>query len=325
MTIRTEPFTALNRKLERMMPFITPAGVLIALIFGKYFVSLKPLVNILFGLMTFFGAMKISADDIKSAFRKPMFIIAYVCASFIVMPLIAQLVSKVFFHDSIIVGSGYNLVRAVPTAVVGSVWASMFHGNLAVSLAVLLIDTLLAPALTPLMLKLFTGTAVQLDALGMMQSLCTMVVIPFLLGLVFNHFFKRQIKETIAPITNPISKILFFVEIIINVSQVSERIIREASWDYVLVIIAALCLSVTGFLVGHLISRLMRLQYKEDISITFAVALRNTNAALVLAIGFLPELAALPIIFSIVIQQTLAAIMGKLLFRKKSENPIPSR
>lgn len=61
---------------------------------------------------------------------------------------------------------------------------------------------------------------------------------------------------------------------------------------------------------------MMRLQKKEDVSITFAVALRNTNAALVLAIGFLPELAALPIIFSIVIQQTLAAIMGKLLFKE---------
>ena len=81
-------------------------------------------------------------------------------------------------------------------------------------------------------------------------------------------------------------------------------------------IVAALILSILGFLTGHMVSRVIRLQKKEDVSITFAVALRNTNAALVLAIGFLPELAALPIIFSIVIQQTLAAIMGKLLFKE---------
>ena len=314
--INTAPFIKLNKKFEKIMAFITPTAVLIALIFGKYFVPLKPLVNILFGLMTFFGAMKISAEDMKAAFKKPLFIVAYVIASFLIMPLFAQLISKTLFSNSIIVGSGYNLVRAVPTAVVGSVWATMFNGNLAVSLAILLIDTLLAPAITPFMLKIYTGTAVQLDTFGMMKSLCFMVVIPFILGIVFNHFFKKQIKETIGPITNPISKILFFVEIIINVSQVSQRIVSEASWDYALVIVAALILSVLGFLTGHMVSIVISLQKKEDVSITFAVALRNTNAALVLAIGFLPELAALPIIFSIVIQQTLAAIMGKLLFKE---------
>lgn len=314
--INTAPFIKLNKKFEKIMAFITPTAVLIALIFGKYFVPLKPLVNILFGLMTFFGAMKISAEDMKAAFKKPLFIVAYVIASFLIMPLFAQLISKTLFSNSIIVGSGYNLVRAVPTAVVGSVWATMFNGNLAVSLAILLIDTLLAPAITPFMLKIYTGTAVQLDTFGMMKSLCFMVVIPFILGIIFNHFFKKQIKETIGPITNPISKILFFVEIIINVSQVSQRIVSEASWDYALVIVAALILSVLGFLTGHMVSIVISLQKKEDVSITFAVALRNTNAALVLAIGFLPELAALPIIFSIVIQQTLAAIMGKLLFKE---------
>lgn len=314
--INTAPFIKLNKKFEKIMAFITPTAVLIALIFGKYFVPLKPLVNILFGLMTFFGAMKISAEDMKAAFKKPLFIVAYVIASFLIMPLFAQLISKTLFSNSIIVGYGYNLVRAVPTAVVGSVWATMFNGNLAVSLAILLIDTLLAPAITPFMLKIYTGTAVQLDTFGMMKSLCFMVVIPFILGIIFNHFFKKQIKETIGPITNPISKILFFVEIIINVSQVSQRIVSEASWDYALVIVAALILSILGFITGHVVSRVMRLQKKEDISITFAVALRNTNAALVLAIGFLPELAALPIIFSIVIQQTLAAIMGKVIFKE---------
>ena len=314
--INTAPFIKLNKKFEKIMAFITPTAVLIALIFGKYFVPLKPLVNILFGLMTFFGAMKISAEDMKAAFKKPLFIVAYVIASFLIMPLFAQLISKTLFSNSIIVGSGYNLVRAVPTAVVGSVWATMFNGNLAVSLAILLIDTLLAPAITPFMLKIYTGTAVQLDTFGMMKSLCFMVVIPFILGIVFNHFFKKQIKETIGPITNPISKILFFGEIIINVSQVSQRIVSEASWDYALVIVAALILSILGFIIGHVVSRVMRLQKKEDVSITFAVALRNTNAALVLAIGFLPEIAALPIIFSIVIQQTLAAIMGKVIFKE---------
>lgn len=309
-----ESFNKLNKKFENIMPFITPAGVIIALLFGRLFVPLKPLVSILFGLMTFFNAMKISTDDILDAFKRPIFILAYVIASFIIMPLLAELISRTAFRTEIIVGSGYNLVRAVPTAVVGSVWATMFHGNITVSLAILLLDTLLAPLITPFMLNLFTGTVIQIDTYGMMRSLCLMVVIPFILGLIFHHFFHKKIKEYIEPITNPISKILFFSEIIINVSQVSERIVQGISWSYMLIIVSAFLLSALGFIIGHLISRAFRLSRQEDVSVTFAAALRNTNAALVLAIGFLPELAALPIIFSIVIQQTLAAAIGKFLF-----------
>ncbi len=310
-----EKMNNMNRQLERLMPFMTPAGVLIALVFGHIFIPLKPLVNILFGLMTFFGAMKISLKDMKESFHHPVFIAAYAAASFLIMPIIAEGISLILFRSNRIIGAGYNMVRAVPTAVVGSVWATMFHGNITVSLAVLLLDAILAPVITPLMLNLFTGTVIEIDTFSMMKSLCFMVVIPFILGLIFNHFFNHEIKEYIGPISNPISKILFFLEIIINVSQVSERIVQSISWKYLLAIVASIVLSASGFAVGHIISRAFRLGRKEDISITFAVALRNTNAALVLAIGFLPEVAAFPIILSIVIQQTLASVIGRILFR----------
>lgn len=310
-----EKFNTTNKALEKAMPLITPTGVLIALLFGKYFIPLKPLVNILFGFMTFFGAMKINARDILDAFKKPIFILVYALASFLAMPLIAKLIATTMFNSNLIVGSGYNMIRAVPTAIVGSVWATMFHGNLTVSLAILLLDTMLAPIVTPFMLNLSTGTILQFDTISMMKSLFFMVVLPFLIGLIFNHFYSNEIKEYIGPITNPISKMLFFVEIIINVSQVSERLISGASLAYIISIIAAILLSISGFAIGHILCKIFKVSIKEDISVTFAVALRNTNAALVLAIGFLPEAASLPIILSIVIQQTLAAIMGKILFQ----------
>ena len=310
-------FNSLNKRLNKLMPLITPTGVILALIIGKYFAPLKPIVNPLFGVMTFLGAMKISFKDMLDALKKPLFIIVFALSSYIAMPLVAELISLLFFNGNKALGSGFNLVRAIPTAVVGSIWAGIYQGNIAISLAVLLLDTILAPFMTPLMLKIFTGAAVQIDSFGMMKSLVFMVVIPFALGLVFNHFFKKQIKEYIGPATNPLSKIILLFVILINVSQVSGRIIEDASLSYVLIAIAAVILAVIGFPVGYVLCHLFKLKRGETVSITFAVAMRNISAALVLAISYLPEAAALPVIFYIVFQQTTAAIMGHAFFSSK--------
>lgn len=312
-------FVALDKRLNKMMPFITPTGVIIALFLGSIFTPLKPLVNPLFGIMTFFGAMKISAKDMVDAIKRPFFILAFVLASYIVMPLCAEIISFVFFNGNKDVGSGYNLIRAIPTAVVGSIWATIYHGNLAVSFAILMLDTALAPIMTPFLLKIFTGTTVYVDSVGMMKSLCIMVVIPFILGLVFNHFFAKPIKEKVAPVTNPLSKLILLLVVIINVSQVSNRIVENISWSYLIIAVAAVLLAAAGFPVGKLSCRIFKLQEKDTIAITFAVAMRNISAALVLAIDFLPPAAALPVIFSIVFQQTTAALMGHALFGKEPE------
>lgn len=309
-------FVVVDKKLNKLMPFITPAGVILALLLGNIFAPLKPIVNPLFGVMTFFGAMKISAKDMVDAIKKPFFIIAFALASYIAMPLVAELVSFIFFNGNKDLGSGYNLVRAIPTAVVGSIWATVYHGNLAVSFSVLLLDTALAPVLTPFLLKLFTGATVHVDTAGMVKSLCIMVVIPFILGLIANHFFSKPIKQKVAPVTNPLSKVILLFVIIINVSQVSGRIIEDLSWSYILIAVAAVLLAICGFPIGKLSSKICRLNREDTIAITFAVAMRNISAALVLAIDFLPAPAALPVIFSIVFQQTTAALMGHALFGK---------
>lgn len=309
-----------DKALNKFMPFITPTGVLMALVFWKVLLPLKPMVNFLFGIMTFFGAMKISIKDMTSALKRPLFILSFVLASYIIMPLVAQMLSLVFFPGNRGIGSGFNLVRAIPTAVVGSIWATIYNGNLAVALTVLLLDTILAPFLTPFMLRIFTGTTVAIDSLGMMKSLLLMVVLPFFLGLIANHFFARQIKEKVVPVSNPLSKILLLLVVTINVSQVSERLISELSWSYALTALVAVIMSVSGFPVGLGASRLLKLGRGETVSITFAVAMRNISAALVLAIQFLPEAAALPAIFSIVCQQSVAAVIGHRFFGREGKS-----
>lgn len=309
-----EGFKRIDKSLNKFMPFITPLGVVVALVLGPCFVGLKPLVNPLFGLMTFFGAMKISWRDMVASLKKPKFILVFALSSYIALPLVTKIVSLLFFNGEDAMGAGFILLRATPTAVVGSIWSGIYSGNMAVSLAILMLDTVLAPFLTPLLFRIFTGAVVEIDSSGMMMSLLAMVVIPFILGLVFNRFFNKEIKEYLGPISNPISKFLLLFIIVINVSQVSSRIIDEASWSYLKIGFFAFALAIIGFPVGHYLCKIFGLDRGETVSITFAVAMRNISASFVLAISFLPPSSSLPIIFSIVFQQTTAALMGHRYF-----------
>lgn len=307
-------FNKANTFLNKQMPIMTPLAVAFGLVLGNYVSWMKPAVNWLFGIMTFFGAMKISVKEVGDALKKPIFLLTFALGSYIIMPLVAYGISHIFFNGNKEIISGYILLRATPTAVVSTVWTTIYCGNMAASISVLILDSFLSPILTPFILKLYTGQAIAVDSMGMMKSLLFMVLIPSFLGLIANHFFAPQIKKLWSPVTNPISKLLIFIVIIINTSQQAASIIANASWQYLLIGLGNILMVVIGFSSGFFCSRLMKLDREKTISMTFSVSMRNTSAALVLAISFLPAVASLPCIFGIVFQQSMAALMSKIYF-----------
>ena len=261
--------------------------------------------------------MKISAKEMFSSLKKPVFFVAFALGGYVLMPFVAFLIASVFFPGNKELLCGYVLLRATPSAVVCTIWAGIYSGNMAISIAMLVLDSFLSPFMTPLILKLYTGASVAMDSVGMMKSLCFMVLIPSLLALVFNHFKAASIKKVWTPATNPLSKLLMVLVIMINTSQVSESIIANASFQYVSIGIANALMVVCGFTIGLLCAKLTKLDRNSVVSVTFAVSMRNISAALVLAISFMPPAASLPVIFGIVFQQSLIALMGNLAFGEK--------
>lgn len=308
---------SLNGRLNRIMPLLTPFGVLLGLLLGLRVSWMKPAVNWLFGLMTFLGAMKISAKDMLASLRRPVFFAAFALGGYVLMPLVAFTIGSMFFPGDKELLCGYVLLRATPSAVVCTIWAGIYSGNMAISIAMLVLDSFLSPFMTPLLLRLYTGASVAVDSVGMMKSLCFMVLLPSLLALVFNHFKAPSIKKVWTPATNPLSKLLMVLVIMINTSQVSQSIIENASWKYVAIGIANSLMVVIGFSIGFACAKLMRLDRDSIVSVTFGVSMRNISAALVLAISFMPPAASLPVIFGIIFQQSLVALMGNLAFGEK--------
>lgn len=306
-----------NKKLEGFMPLLTPTGIILGLLLGSTIAWMKPAVSWLFAFITFLGGTSICFRDFGNTLKKPVFLIGYALCSYIMMPLLAKFGASLIFPDSAEIVSGFVLLRAIPAAVSGTIWATIYSGNMAVCLSILVLDTFLAPVLTPFIFSTIAGTAIEVDSMGMVKSLVMMVVIPSILGMAAREYKSGKINNHVTPILKPFSKIFLLFVIMINTAQVSERLIENASWQYVAIALSSLGLAILGFILSFYIGKLLRLNGEDSVALTFSVAMRNISAALVLAIDYLPADAALPCIFGIVFQQSLCALMGNMLYRKR--------
>jgi predicted Na+-dependent transporter len=310
--------SAANRLLERVMPMLTPLGVTLGIVFSPLFLTLRPFIPWLFGTMTLSGALKLRVRDMGMAVTNPLPIVLFFLSAHVLMPLEVMLVSGLVFKGDADIVSGYVLIYAVPTAVTGFMWTSIFRGDSALALALILLDTILAPIVVPATVRILLGTKVALDMTGIAVSLILMVVIPTIIGVALNELSRGAVPKAVGPWLGPFSKFCIVLVISANSAAVASQIHPENPRIW---LIGAMCIifSVSGFVCGKLAGRLGRGNRARQTTLVFSVGLHNTSAAMTMGIEFFPGPAALPAVLGIVFQQTTAAIMGRLLLKEGKE------
>ena len=316
----------LNNKLERFMPILAPFGIVLGVFFPHIFINLRPYITLLFGVMTFTGALKLKTRDLIQVIKNPIPIILFFVTVHILMPLMVMLISRLVFGadaDSI---SGFVLVYAVPTAVSGFIWVMIYRGNIALSLALLLLDTITSPLVVPATIQLLLGASVAIDTNGMIITMIYMMLIPTILGVLSNELSRGFIPRVCSPYLNPLSKICLMLVISANCSAVASQInfLNSRIW---LIGAMSILFSVMGFCSGKITGLfaqhlgLLGKNHKEkQVPLFFGGGLRNISSAMTLGIEFFPPAAALPAVLGIVFQQSMAAFMGRVFMGKIPED-----
>lgn len=75
-------------------------------------------------------------------------------------------------------------------------WVTIYHGNGPLSLSLVIVDTLLAPFLIPLTLRILVGSRIRVDTAGMMEELILMIALPAILAMAFNQVSKGKVKRS---------------------------------------------------------------------------------------------------------------------------------
>ena len=311
MSAAAQKADTINRQMERLMPVLTPLGIALGFLLPGVFIHLRPLVPWLFGLMTLAGALRLRVTEFGGALRSPVLILTFFISTHVLMPLCALFAASRFFSGSPDTVAGFVLLFSGPVAVSSFIWITMFMGDKALCLTLILLDTMLAPLVVPGTVSLLMGTKVAMDMTGIAVSLILMVVLPTIIGVTLNETSRGKIPALVCPYLAPFSKVCLMLVIAANASPVAKiiRIDDPQVWK-----VAGLCvvLSVGGFLLSKLAAIAVRCNAEKSVTMFFSGGLRNISAVTTIAVTFFPEAAALPALLGIVFQQTLSAIMGKL-------------
>jgi predicted Na+-dependent transporter len=303
---------SINKVLGKAMPVITPSAIVLGFLFSHFFIIFRPFVALLFALLTLSGAMRLTIGSIVQTLKHPLPILVFIVVNHIVLPLLSFGAEKLIFFTDMAVVAGYVLLYSTPTAVSSTIWSQMYGGDMALTLTLIIIDVILAPALTPFTVSFLAGTEVHFDVGGIVVQLILLVVVPTIIAIILNETSKGKIPDIIAPPLAPVAKAAIFLVVAANTAAAAPSVNLK---DPKTLVIALLCLAmgVASYLLGKLGAKAARQKREQMASIVMACGMRNISAGATIAIQFFPPAAAVPCLLGIVFQQMMAAILGKIV------------
>lgn len=308
----------LNNFLGRWMPFITPLGVLLGVLFSPTIKNFIYFVPYFFAAMTFEGALGMNLSQLKEPLKKPLLLILLLGFLHFLMPLWALALGNTIFHGDFHTIAGIVIGFSIPTGITSFIWISMKNGNKPLALTVIVMDAFLTPIILPWILSLFIGQKVEIDVFQMMTDLINMIVIPTILGLALTCYAKK-LTRNVKTILAPFSKLFLGIIVMVNGAIVAP-FIKNWDWKLIGIMLTVFFISISGYFFAFLLGRGQKMDVQSIVSFTFLGGMRNISSGAVIAIAYFPKAALIPIVTSMLFQQTLAAIFGSFLdkYRKFS-------
>lgn len=274
------------------------ASVTAAMFYPGVFVNLggfemKLLIVPLLQIIMFGMGTTMSLGDFAGVVKMPKGVLVGLLCQYSIMPVVGFTLATLFGFPPEI-AAGVILIGSSPSGLASNVMTYLAKANLALSITLTAVSTLLAPLTTPLLMELFAGQFVPIDFLGMMWSITKIVILPIVGGLLFNRFFHGK-----APWLDKAMPIVSMAGIAIIIT-----IITAAGRDSLLAIglalvAAAIIHNGLGYFLGYWGCRLLKLPERDCRTIALEVGMQNGGLAsgIALEMGKVATIGLAPAVF----------------------------
>lgn len=271
---------------SRFMALIVLAVAALALFVPSsgLWISLKA-VNYLLMVVMFGMGLTMKLDDFKVVFTQPKDVLIGCLAQFTVMPILAFSLGKIFGLEAGLL-AGVILVGTCPGGTSSNVITYMSKGNVALSVGMTSVNTLLSPIVTPAITYLLLRTSVKVDMLAMCLSILQVVILPIALGFVVNKFAKKFVSKVI-DILPVVSVIAICLIVSTVVSHNAEKILTTGAIVFVVVILHNLL----GYACGFGLGKVLKMDMPKTKALTVEIGMQNSGLATSLANTAFPSLA----------------------------------
>lgn len=242
-------------------------------------------VNYLLMIVMFGMGLTLKLDDFKLVFTRPKDIILGCFAQFLVMPLLAWGLGTLFHLDPALM-AGVVLVGTCPGGTSSNVITYLSKGDVALSVGMTSVNTLLAPFLTPAITYFLLRTTVTVDLMSMFMSIIKVVIVPIALGFIINKLFEK-FTQKIVTILPSVSVVAICLIVAAVVSHNAEKIMSTGAIVFVVVILHNLL----GYACGFGIGKLLHMNASKTKAISVEIGMQNSGLATSLAGTAFPDLA----------------------------------
>lgn len=271
-----------------VFPVLVLLGGLVGYVFAPTVHQAVSWTNPLLGLVMFGMGLTLRPADFALVVKRPVPIVVGVLAQYVVMPGVAVLVSWALQLPPEI-AAGVVLVGCAPGGTASNVVSYLARGDVAVSVTMTSISTLLAPVLTPLLTLWLAGSYMPLNGGSMAKSIAMVVLLPVLLGLVVRLVLPRVVARLL-PVLPWISVVGIAVIVAIVVSGSADKTVQAG-----LLVLAAVAIhNLLGLLLGWTVGRVTGQPAPVRRTTAVEVGMQNSGLAAGLAAQYMSPVAALP-------------------------------
>ena len=242
-------------------------------------------INYLLMVVMFGMGLTLKPEDFRLVFTRPKDTIIGCAAQFTIMPLLAFALGKIFGLETALL-AGVILVGTCPGGTSSNVITYLSGGDVALSVGMTSVNTLLAPFLTPAITYLLLRTSVHVDVASMFLSIIKVVIIPILLGFIINKFLGKYTRSVVK-ILPMVSVIAICLIVDAVVSHNAEKILTTGAVVFAVVILHNLL----GYACGFGLGRLLKMDTPKTKALSVEIGMQNSGLATSLAGTAFPDLA----------------------------------
>lgn len=260
------------------MGILVLVAALLALAFPDVLKEIRPtVINYLLGVVMFGMGLTLNLQDFKIVFSRPKDILIGCLAQFTIMPLLAWSLARIFSLDEAL-ALGVVLVGCCPGGTASNVITYLAKGDLALSVGMTGVSTLLAPFLTPLLTWALAGKSINVDVASMFLSILWVVILPIIMGLIVKGLWPK-FTEKATDYLPAFSSIAIALIVAIIIGANADKLIAGGFIIVLVVILHNIC----GLGLGYLIGRTLRLSEPKKRAISIEVGMQNSGLASSLA------------------------------------------
>ncbi|MFC4003292.1 bile acid:sodium symporter family protein [Prauserella oleivorans] len=270
-------------------------------------------VPVFLGVIMFGMGLTLRAADFALVLRRPLAVLFGLLAQFLIMPLTAWGIGQLFGLSGALL-IGMVLVGAAPGGTASNVIVYLARGDVALSVTLTSVATLLAPLLTPLWVLALVGSELPVGFGDLFASIAQVVLLPIVAGVLVRAIAGGLVQRVL-----PYLPLISVAGIVVVVASIVGSNADTVAASGLLLVLAVVAHNGAGLALGYLAAKVAGLDESARRAVSVEVGMQNSGLAASLATSHFAPAAALPGALFSVWHNVSGALLATFWARRAAE------